>query len=108
MTNLTDEGLIADYFKWCKQGRVPQKYTTYIGGWLYTNLQQVRDAAKKETVENAVKAIELEPELSDEMPDEMWGAICGDRDAQAEAMRIAVRQTKQNNITAIRQMEGGK
>ena len=41
-----------------------------------------------------LKPVDDEPELPDDMPDEMWEAIAGDRDAMAEAMRIAVRQTK--------------
>ena len=42
-----------------------------------------------------IKAIDDEPELPGPMPDEMWDAINGDRDAVEEAMRIAVRQTKE-------------
>ena len=45
---------------------------------------------------------DIEPELPGEMPDEMWEAIQGDRDAVGEALRIAVRQTKQNIATAVR------
>ena len=41
-----------------------------------------------------LKAVEDEPELRGDMPDEMWNAIAGDRDAMAEALRIVVRQTK--------------
>ena len=39
-------------------------------------------------------AVAVEPELPGGFPDAMWKAIAGDRDAAAEAMRIAVRQTK--------------
>lgn len=40
-------------------------------------------------------AIDAEPELPGEIPDEMWEAIKNDRDACTEAMRIVVRQTKE-------------
>lgn len=40
------------------------------------------------------KAIDDEPELPGDMSDEMWEAIRNDRDAVAQALRIAVRQTK--------------
>lgn len=46
------------------------------------------------TEDAALAAIENEPELPGAMPDEMWAAMNGDRDATQEAMRIAVRQTK--------------
>lgn len=39
-------------------------------------------------------AIEAEPELPGDMPDEMWAVISKDRDAAAECLRIVVRQTK--------------
>lgn len=42
----------------------------------------------------AVAAVEAEPELPGPMPDEMYAALQGDRDACAEACRIIVRQTK--------------
>lgn len=46
-------------------------------------------------------AINSEPELPGNMPDEMWEAIRNDRDAMTEAMRIIVRQTKANIKAAI-------
>lgn len=45
--------------------------------------------------ERCLKAVDAEPELPGSMPDEMWYAICSDRKAATEAMRIIVRQTKQ-------------
>lgn len=39
-------------------------------------------------------AVDAEPELPGDMPDEMWLSIRDDRDAATEAMRIVVRQTK--------------
>ena len=39
-------------------------------------------------------AINAEPELPGDMPDEMWEAIRNDRQAAVECMRILVRQTK--------------
>lgn len=47
------------------------------------------------------KAIDDEPELPGEMPDEMWDAIKYDRDAMAEAMREVVRQTKLNLVKVL-------
>ena len=44
--------------------------------------------------ERCLRAVKDEPELPEEMPDEIWAAIDGDRDAVAEAMRIVARQTK--------------
>lgn len=41
-----------------------------------------------------LRAVDIEPELTDEMPDEMWAALRDDRDATVEALRIVVRQTK--------------
>lgn len=43
-----------------------------------------------------LEAVHDEPELPGGMPDEMWNAIKGDRDATEQAMRIAVQQTKRN------------
>lgn len=42
-----------------------------------------------------MQAMDAEPEYPDGMPDEMWELISTDRDAAAEAFRIAVRQTKE-------------
>lgn len=39
-------------------------------------------------------AIDAEPELPGEMPDEMWEAIKNDKDAMTELLRITVRATK--------------
>ncbi len=44
--------------------------------------------------EDVERAINDEPELPGKMPDEMFEAISGDRDATEEALRICVRQTK--------------
>ena len=46
------------------------------------------------TIENALRAVDDEPEYTDKMPDEMWEAIKGDREAMTEALRITVRLTK--------------
>lgn len=42
------------------------------------------------------EAIDEESELPGEMPDEMWNSIKNNRDAYAEAVRIAIRLTKEN------------
>ena len=52
----------------------------------------------------AIRAVNDEPELPGEMPDEMWNAIRNDRDAVAEALRIAVRQTKSGIIKRMAAM----
>lgn len=44
--------------------------------------------------ERCLKAVDDEPEVPGAMPDEMWYAIHGDRDAVENAIRIAVQQTK--------------
>jgi len=41
-----------------------------------------------------IAAIDSEPELPGEMPDEMWEAIKNDKDAMRQAMVIAVKKTK--------------
>lgn len=46
-------------------------------------------------------AVDSEPELPGDMPDEMWNAIRNDRDVMAEALRIAVRQTKSGILKRI-------
>lgn len=56
-------------------------------------------ASAGDVVEAAIRA---EEELDGDMPDEMWAQIKGDRDACAEAMRIAVRQNKRNISNRIR------
>lgn len=52
--------------------------------------------------ERCIKAVEDEPELPGDMPDEMWEAIRNDRDAVSQAFVIAVRQTKDEIIRRIR------
>lgn len=47
------------------------------------------------------KVINSEPELPGDMPQEMFDAIKNDKDAIQQALRIAVKQTKTNILTAI-------
>ena len=47
-------------------------------------------------LETVRAAIEREPELPGDMPDEMWEAIRNDRDAMRQALVIAVKETKAN------------
>ena len=54
----------------------------------------IEDEGRRLERERCLEAVDAEPELPGEMPDEMWAAIREDRDAAAEAMRIIVRQTK--------------
>lgn len=56
-------------------------------------LSATAEATKIER-ERCLQAVDDEPELPGDMPDDMWETIVGDRDATAEAMRVVVRQTK--------------
>ena len=60
-----------------------------------------QDVPSIDWLETAIKAVEAEPELPGSMPDEMWDAIAGDRDATEEALRIVVRQTKAGIIERL-------
>ncbi len=51
-------------------------------------------------------AINDEPEGPDGMPDEMWEAIKGDRDAAEELYRIAIRLTKEGILQRYRSVMG--
>lgn len=51
--------------------------------------------AASAAIQTALQAIEDEPEVPGPMPDEMWEAIRNDRDACENAIRIAVRLTKE-------------
>lgn len=59
------------------------------------DMEMFVELAAGKSVEWALYAIDQEPEVPGEMPDEMWEAIKGDRDAMTNAIRIAVRQTKE-------------
>ena len=54
----------------------------------------INSEATRLECQRCLKAVDDEPELPDEMPDEMWATIAGDRNAMEEALRIVVRQTK--------------
>ena len=62
--------------------------------------------SRNEALEEAERAVEAEPELPGDMPDEMWAAIRNDRDACQESHKITVRGTKKNIIHNIRQLKG--
>lgn len=62
------------------------------------NAEQIR----KQERDRCIKAVQDEPELPGDMPDEMWEAIRNDRDAVRQAFVIAVRQTKDEIIRRIR------
>jgi len=44
--------------------------------------------------ERCIAAVDAEPELPGDMPDEMWNAVRNDRDAMCEAFRMTVRLIK--------------
>jgi hypothetical protein len=52
-------------------------------------------------VEAVVKAICEEPELPGPIPEDMYKALQGDRDACAECLRILVRKTKEGIIARL-------
>lgn len=65
------------------------------------------ESAKADSVKRVVSceraraAILAEPELPGDMPDEMWEVMRNDRQAAAECLRIAVRQTKAGIIKRL-------
>lgn len=54
-------------------------------------------------VEDVVKAINDEPELPGEMPDEIYQAVKNDKDALTELVRITVRETKKGILERLGQ-----
>ena len=58
-----------------------------------------------ERVEEVIGVVESEPEMPDQMPDEMWDAIRNNRDACGESHRIAVRITKRNIVNNLRALK---
>lgn len=53
-------------------------------------------AAAQADVKRMRAAVENEPELPGDMPQEMYDAVKEDKDAMAELLRIVVRKTKEN------------
>ena len=53
------------------------------------------------SIEDAIKAVEDEPEFTDEMPDEMWQEM-QTRDGATIAFRFAVMMTKRNIIERLK------
>jgi len=92
---------------YCTNGQVCQR-----SGCTVKHQKCREDAVRRapelnETLELAtiLKAVDDEPELPGNMPDEMWNAISGDRDAMTEALRVVVRKTKEGikkRIAALR------
>lgn len=54
-------------------------------------------------IEEVIELIKAEPEFPGDMPDEMFALMCKDKDAATEAMRIAVRLTKEGVIKRLRE-----
>ncbi len=52
-------------------------------------------------VNRCIQVVKDEPELPDEMPDEMFAAMCRDKKVATEAMRILVRETKGSIIKQL-------
>ena len=71
----------------------PSDHKPYV---FHGDHKDVRRLTHDAAAANALmQAMDAEPEYPDGMPDEMWELISTDRDAAAEAFRIAVRQTKE-------------
>ena len=51
------------------------------------------------------KAISDEPEYPGKMPDEMWAAINGDRDAMEECLRQTVVETKSGIVKRMKEIQ---
>lgn len=58
-------------------------------------------ACKMVTLEQCLAAVEAEPELPGDMPDEMWELVRRDRAAATQVLRIVVRQTKNGIMSRI-------
>jgi hypothetical protein len=50
---------------------------------------------KQEIIDNILKAIDDEPEYPGDMPDYIWNALNGDKDATLKTLRLTVSLTKQ-------------
>lgn len=64
------------------------------GTYDLSDIETFSALAASAALQAAFNAIDAEPEVPGPMPDEMWAAINGDRDACENAIRIAIRQTK--------------
>jgi hypothetical protein len=49
---------------------------------------------KQEIIDNVLKAIDDEPEYPGDMPDHIWNALNGDKDATLKALRLTASLTK--------------
>lgn len=99
MTNLTDEGLMEMAGNLCYYGHEHPTPNCPTCEPIFITLQQIRDAAKKETTERVVKNIQTLRVLGKECPQTVDG-IKGWRVGVSEALETAVK--------AIRQTDGGK
>lgn len=90
-----------------------QSYTTGKEGFTEDYYQTMKEECKEaydagdregylRALDTAVKGIENEPTFPGEMPDEIFKAIRNDKDAISNALRIAVKQTKENIINQLR------
>ena len=81
----------------CKELAMKLK-TTMIDAADGTRFAESRDGADIDhdaaAAHALMQAMDEVPDLTDEMPDEMWEALRNDRDAMTEAFRMAVRETK--------------
>jgi hypothetical protein len=83
---MTDASLLKAYY---------EAYDNATGSHKVKHLAGLR-AVVARVNELANDAIREEPELPGPMPDAMWSAINGDKDAIEEGMRIAVRYAKRD------------
>jgi chromosome segregation ATPase len=62
-------------------------------------------AHAKQREARLVEEIKNEPECPGDMPDEMYAAMCSAKDIAEEAIRIAVRKTKENILAVLTEQE---
>lgn len=73
----------------------------HILGELIEDPDEIIEAIILKEKNRCIQAVNDEPDLPDDMPDEMWAAISNDRDAANELFRIVVRATKAGIINRI-------
>ncbi len=103
--------LVDDLVSWLKCGKQPDQVA-----WRSPQARRVADEIMREfrgyvrqrdeAYAIAEKAIQDEPEFTDEMPDEMFEAIRNDRDALTFALRHAVASTKAAILARLQQALG--
>ena len=63
--------------------------------WFMAGYRQGKPEGRQEVVEDCLKTISDEPEFPDEMPNELWEKMNGNKELTQTVMRNAVRLTKE-------------